>query len=331
MLTKRSLITAVTLLMANALAIGTAYSQEAAKIRLGILPPSLGVGRMQVAIAKEFFKKQGLNVEVTTFRSGAELATAAVTGVVDIAQSGQTPAMNARERGVPVKVFFVETDSPYYYLLAKPDIKSLEDAAQKGASVAVSGLGTSDYSMARYMFRKAGVDPTKLKYVASGSNAQRVATVDAGRIDLAIAGIPEIYDSVRNNRTKVLTRVETYSKNLAIETLWATEAYLDKGANAVPRFLAALDEAAKWMATSPEETEKLLLAYIGYTYPQAQDDVRQALKEIRYPTVADHKTNQSQLLSGLSLIIEDSIADKSIKADTVEAGLKDLIDLRYVK
>jgi len=77
----RAVVLAV-VLVCMALAFGTApvTAQEPLKLRFGKLGPNLGMARAHVAEAQGFFKKQGLDVEVTQFRASPELNTAVVSG-----------------------------------------------------------------------------------------------------------------------------------------------------------------------------------------------------------------------------------------------------------
>ena len=58
----------------------------------------------------------------------------------------------------------------------------MQDAVAKGATAGVSSIGSLDYVMTRYLFKRAGLDPDKIKYVQAGTPGQRTAALEAGRV-----------------------------------------------------------------------------------------------------------------------------------------------------
>lgn len=307
-----------------------AAAQEPLKLRFGKLGPNLGMARAYVAEAQGFFKKHGLDVQVTQFRSSPELNTAVVSDAIDIAISGMTSVLVARQRNLPVKAFFIETSAPFYYLLASPELESMKDAVAKGAVAGVSGIGSLDYAMTRYLFKRAGLDPDKIKYVQAGTPAQRTAALEAGRVQVALSAIPEKYAVLRRGKVREIARMSDYSKNFALETFWAKEDYLAAKPEVVRRFLAAMDDTAQWIRTAPE-APTTLARWMGLTHPEAAADVTEALREVHYPTVAEHKARLEELLAGTGPLTEDALERGTFKADSARALALQLFDFRYVK
>jgi NitT/TauT family transport system substrate-binding protein len=307
-----------------------AAAQQPIKLRFGKLGPNLGMARAEIAQSQGFFKKHALDVEVTQFRASPELLTAVVSGAIDVALSGATSVITARERKLPIKAFYVETVAPFYYLLASPNIASMQDAVDKGAAAGVSSVGSLDYTMTRYLFKRAGLDPDKIKYVQAGTPGQRTAALEAGRIQLAISAVPEKYAVLRRGKVHEIAKMSDYSQNFALETFWGTEDYLANNGEAVRRFLAAMDDTAQWIRTSPE-APSVLAKFIGFSYAEGPDDVKEALKEVHYPTVAEHKAKLNDLLTGLEPLAEDAIQRGALKADSPKALVHELFDPRYVQ
>jgi NitT/TauT family transport system substrate-binding protein len=308
----------------------SATAQEPIKLRFGKLGPNLGMARAEIAESQGFFKKHGLDVTVTQFRASPELLTAVVSGSIDIAITGVTSVITARQRDLPIKAFYIETVAPFYYLLASPNIQSQQDAVSKGASAGVSGIGSLDYTMTRYLFKKAGLDPDKIKYVQAGTPAQRTAALEAGRVQLAISVVPEKYEVLRRGKVHEIAKMSDYSKNFALEVFWGQEEYITNNGEAIRRFLAAMDDTAEWIRTSPE-APAVLAKFIGFTFAEGPADVKEALKEVHYPTVAEHKAQLQELLVGLEPLAEDALERKALKGDSPKAVVDQLFDPRYVK
>lgn len=309
----------------------TSSAQEPIKVRFGRLSATISTFRMDIAQQQGLFKKHGLDVETTMFRASPELNTAVVTGSIDIGFSSLGSVLTSRAKGLPLKGFFIDADTPYYYLLASPNISSLADAVSKGASVGVSGVGAGDYLVTRYIIQKAGLDPEKLKYVAAGASpSQRMAAVVAGRVDIANAGIPDVFDVLRKGNVKQIAKMADYSPHYAATTLWAQEDYIARNPEAIKRFLAAMDEASMWIRTSPDAAATAA-KILNLTYPEAVEDVARALKEVSYPTVAEHKANLNELLAACEPLAADSLAKGDLKAENVAALVRQIMDLRFVQ
>lgn len=305
-------------------------AQETLKLRFGKLGPNLGMARAEIAETQGFFKKHGLDVEITEFRGSPELLTAAVSGAVDIGISGITSVLTGRQRGLPLKAFYIETVAPFYYLLASPEIGTMQDAINKGATAGVSGIGSLDYTITRYLFKHAGLDPDKIKYVQAGTPAQRTAALEAGRVQLALSVVPEKYAVLRRGKVREIAKMSDYAKNFALEVFWGREDYIANNPEAVHRFLAAMDDTAQWIRTSPE-APAALASFIGFTYPEGPADVKEALREVYYPTVAEHKAKLEGLLAGLEPLAEDALERKVLQADNAAALVGQIFDPRYVK
>ena len=60
-----------------------------------------------------------------------------------------------------------------------------------------------------------------------------------------------------------------------------------------------MDDTAQWIRTLPD-APAVLAKFIGFTYPEGPADVKEALREVHYPTVAEHKAKLDELLSAPS-------------------------------
>ena len=307
-----------------------AAQQQPIKLRFGKLGPNLGMARAEIAESQGFFKKYGLDVEVTQFRASPELLTAAVSGSIDIGISGLTAVITARQRNLPLKAFYVETVAPFYYLLASPGISSMQDAVAKSATAGVSGIGSLDYTITRYLFKRAGLDPEKIKYVQAGTPGQRTAALEANRVQLALSVVPEKYAVLRRGKVHEIAKMSDYSKNFALEVFWGREEYIASNGEAIRRFLAAMDDTAQWIRNSPD-APAVLARFVGFNFPEGPDDVKEALKEVHYPIVAEHKAQLRELLTGLEPLADDAIERGALKAASPAALVEQMFDPRYVK
>lgn len=327
---KNGILAVVLAGLVMAFGMAEAQAQDMIKLRFGKLSPSLGMIRGTVAEQQGFFKKHGLDVEVTEFRGSPELNTAAISGEIDIGHTGLSSVLVLRQRNLPVKAFYVETGAAFYHLLGTPDMTSLKDAVDKGASAAVSGIGSLDYVVTRYLVKRAGLDPNKLKYVQAGNPGQRSAALEAGRVQLALSAVPETYEVLRRGKVKELAKMADYSKDFALEVLWAKEDYIAKNPEAMKRFLAAMDDASMWIRNSPD-SHAMIAKYLNLKSDEAVADAKASLEEATFPTVAEHKARLKELLAGCEPLAADALENGQLKADSPAALVQQIFDLRYVQ
>ena len=166
---------------------GTVLADE--KVTLALPGQSMGYLPLKVAIHRNFFKEEGIDIE--TPRLMPNLAhNALMSGQVDYHGLADS-ALALAARGAEVKVIFYGLDRPMYFLLSRDDIESVKQL--KGKKVAISRYGgTSDLS-ARLVLQHFGVNPDgEAAILQIGSESSRVAALKSKSVDAAIVTVPNI-------------------------------------------------------------------------------------------------------------------------------------------
>ena len=159
----------------------------AEKLRLAISTVDVGYLSAGVADKQQFFKKEGLDVEV--IRMNATISVAAVlNGDIDYTMAFGSVIRSAI-RGLPVKVVACLLDKSSHSLLAHPDFKSIPEL--RGKTLGVSTFGATADVVARLMFRHHGLDPDKeMKIVALGAGSARFASLKEKIVDVIVVSPP---------------------------------------------------------------------------------------------------------------------------------------------
>ncbi|HEV8343452.1 MAG TPA: ABC transporter substrate-binding protein, partial [Candidatus Binatia bacterium] len=169
-------LAALTVLLTSA----AASAQQLKKIRIGY--PSLSFRQSNVWVAKEMglFNKYGLEVEPVFLRGGQVATQALAGGDPPIVNIGTVVQANLTGFNL-VLVAAVETTYDQI-VFARPEITKLEQL--KGKRFGISGFGAATYYAAGILFRHINLDPNKdVALVPSGPDAERLAALNAGRID----------------------------------------------------------------------------------------------------------------------------------------------------
>ena len=139
----------------------------------------------RVALARGFFKAQGLEIQPIFVRGGPMALAALSSGDVNFAEIGGAQAvMRSRARGLEVSIIASIANATTFQLIGGRAARSLEDL--KGKIIGVTGAGAfSDFAM-RTFLRVKGIDPDKdvtLRAVGAGSG--RISALEKGIIAAA--------------------------------------------------------------------------------------------------------------------------------------------------
>src|SRR6266480_4609932 len=139
----------------------------------------------RVAIARGFFKDQGLSVEPIFVRGGPTALAALISGDVDFASiGGAQAAIRSRAKGLDIHIIASQSNYTNYTLLGSKEAKTVEDL--RGKIIGVTGAGAfSDFAIRIYLKRN-NLDPDKdVVLRAIGGTALRAIALERGLIAAA--------------------------------------------------------------------------------------------------------------------------------------------------
>jgi NitT/TauT family transport system substrate-binding protein len=139
----------------------------------------------RVALAKGYFKDQGLMVEPIFVRGGPTAIAALVSGNVDFGSIGGAQApIRSRARGLDLHIIASLSNFTNYTLIASKEIKRLEDL--RGKVIGVTGAGAfSDFTI-RLLLKRNNLDPDKdVVLRAIGTTVVRAVALERGAIAAA--------------------------------------------------------------------------------------------------------------------------------------------------
>lgn len=150
----------------------------------------------------KIFNANGLDMEVILMQS--QLVPPALTqGDIDY-QAGVGPAsVNATMSGFATRAIWFSTDRISYWLMARPQFKTLESL--KGKKIAVSGLGGTVHVALNMALERVGANPRDFVLVSiGGQQIQQLLALEAGYVDAAVLSPPVTLAAHKKNFPKVL-------------------------------------------------------------------------------------------------------------------------------
>jgi NitT/TauT family transport system substrate-binding protein len=231
-----------------------AQAQE--KIRVGLGSVSLQSGLVYIGKDRGLFAKYGLTTEAIYIPGGSTNVQVLLSGNLDLSQLSGAPGVAANLEGADIVYFAGLLDKLNYQLIARSEIKTLEQL--KGKKFAVSRYGSSaDFGM-RAMLKRVGVDPVKEATILQiGDEPARIAAITSGNVDGTVVNAPF---SSEAERLKLNVLADSVKMNVPFFNtgLLGSRRFLDKQDTKVMNFLRAYLEAIKILKTERDYSVKAL-------------------------------------------------------------------------
>lgn len=245
----------------TALVTSPASAQDAAHIRVLTVPIDVAAQPFY-ALDMGFFKKEGLDAEVTPLANGPAIIAALVSGSADFGTGGTVSIATAHEKGIPIVVvapagLYSSAEPTDALVVAKTSaISKPKDLA--GKTIALSGIRTIAEVSLRAWLAKAGVDYGHV-HIIEMPFGEMDAALASGRVDAA--DLAEPFLSAAQD-TRVLG---AFSDAVAPQWMegayFCTAAYAKAHPDIVKRFSAAIALASDWANGHRAESAAILQKY----------------------------------------------------------------------
>lgn len=259
---------AAVLILAGAVCTSSGRAQPAlTPLNLGIIKIA-GLTDAYAAQKLGYFAAEGLDVKTTLANNGQILLTGLLAGDFDIVLAIPGTAMQARNRGLMVKLVMqnevahakapdqggvlVKADGPI------TNIKQLE-----GKKIAYAQISNQQWAGVRYVLEKAGVKPETVQDVEMPYPAMDAA-LQNGTVD-AIAQL-EPFLSAALNAKKARVLSWNYVESVPSQpdgAFWATDDWSAKNRPAIVKFQRAMHKAIAYLDVHPEVKKALIAEFTG--------------------------------------------------------------------
>lgn len=164
----------------------TAIAQEKKNIRMVFV--SLAWNSeipFRAALARGYFKSQGIQVEPILIRGGPAAIAALVSGEVDFASIGGAQAIfRAKARGLDLAIIGCISATTNYILLGNKQTRTVEEL--RGKAIGITGAGTYSEFAVKTFLKKQNINPDKdVVLRAIGGTVLRAAAIEKGLIAAA--------------------------------------------------------------------------------------------------------------------------------------------------
>jgi NitT/TauT family transport system substrate-binding protein len=228
--------------------------------------PDITTVGVYFGIENGYFKREGLDVQVTRYPGSPTAMRALLSGDADVVEVGGDTALLAMESGAQIDILMSPVARSTDVVVAKAPIASIPDL--KGKSFAVSAPGSPGDVLGRLLLQKNGVDPAQVQFVGLGAPADRIKALLGGKVDstsATILVIEPVLEAIAKGEVKVLASMGEQFPAIPLSYIVASETVIKSRRDALIRFVRAEIEGLRWAQANPDEAARTAVRYIRET------------------------------------------------------------------
>ena len=235
------------------------------RIRIGISSVSPGFVPTIIAEKKGLYGKYGLRSEHVIISLAVAinaLGTGDLDCVVSVAQG-----VSAALRGFPVKLVMMTEDKLDFFIMTKPDIRSVADL--KGKVVGISYPGSTTHLVAESILKHFNLEPGRdVSLLPTGDNQARLVALETGRVAATIATPP--YNVLAPAKgLKVLLWARDYVA-IPQNGLIVTDKKIQQSPDQVKRMIKGTIEALQYIRRDKEESIDIAAKWMQLDRPRVK-------------------------------------------------------------
>jgi ABC-type nitrate/sulfonate/bicarbonate transport system substrate-binding protein len=229
-----------------------------------------------------YLRELGVTANLVNVADGNKVVAALISGDMDICPtSGFTQVLAANEKGAPLKIIAGGAIKNFNTLFSgNPNVKTLKDL--EGRSVGIGALGSQLHQTMIALFRKYGVDSTKVKFANVGASVDVFKAVMARVVD---AGCAE-YWLQRGSGLHIVEHGKTFESlpDFVNQAAFTSERAIAQKRELLVRTLAAYARAYRFIMSGDSEKAFMSASAVALgqkSDPQAARDQWQFYREIQ--------------------------------------------------
>ena len=226
----------------------------------GILVPKGDSGFGLMAEARNYYKQQGLNVQIKQFVGNVQLTQALVSGAIDAGDTAPDPVYDAVLKGADLKIIGSTLPKVTYAIIAKSDIKTVADL--QGKTVGASAPGAYPDAVVRAVMAASHANANTIHVVPTGSDSQRFQALVAGRVDAAAISDSFVPQAAKNPKLHLLVEAQSVIPNYPRFYLAANGNSVKNKPVAAQRFLTAEMRGLCYATMHPDAARQVAASYL---------------------------------------------------------------------
>jgi len=247
------------------------HAQRLAKVVIGY--PARSIASIQLFIAQEkgFFREEGVDAQLNQVRPDAAMA-GLLTGELFAYDSVGT-SVRAFQQGAPIKVLAVNLQRPLFWLVARPELKSINDL--KGKVMGTTSFGGVQHIAGLRMLRRLGLNPeVDITVILAGDTATQLQSIVSGAIHVAVLSPPTVILARDKFKLNVLANAVDEFPSFFQSGLAVTDKSLLDQRDLVKRVLRARAKANRFFFENETGASEVIVKVLKVDLPVARESYR---------------------------------------------------------
>jgi len=251
-----------------------AGAQSLPKVTIGY--PARSIASIQLFIAQEkgFFREEGVDAQLNQVRADAAMA-AVLTGELFAYDSVGT-SVRAFQKGAPVKILAVNLQSPLFWLVTRPELKSFSEL--KGKVMGTTSFGGVQHLAGLRMLRRGGLNPDQdVTVVLAGDTATQLQSIVTGAIQIAVLSPPTVILARDKFKLNVLANALDEFPSFFQSGFAVADKRLSNQKDLVRRVLRARAKANRVFFEAENDASEIIARVLKVDLPVARESYRLSL------------------------------------------------------
>ncbi len=255
---------------------------------------------LQIARKNGYFEQADLRIDLVFAQSNASVIQQLAAGSYDVAPSaGMVDPVRAISKGAPVALVRIVIQAPPYALLAKPQIKTIEDL--KGKTIIIGGPKDITRIFTERMLEPHGLKSGDYDYVFAGATSARFAALKSGAVDAALLTTPFNFYAETEGFSNLGFTFD-YLPDMPFAGMAVNRPWAAANTGALKRFIEAYNKGVAWFY-DPKNREAAVQIQLEQSKIQ-KEDVEKAYsflhdKNLFEPTGAVSKRKVQSVIDAL--------------------------------
>lgn len=260
------------------------------KVRVAEVTRSIFYAPEYIALAKGFFKNEGLDVQLTTTPGGDKTMTALLSGGADIALVGSETSIYVYAQGSsdPVINFAGLTQTDGTFLVSRKKIDNFSWDQLKGTTFLGQRKGGMPQMVGEFVLKNHGIDPHKdLNLIQNIDFANIANAFAAGTGDFVQLFEPTASIFEKEGKGHIVASFGKESGHVPYTSFMTKQSYMNKNKATIEKFTAAIYKAQQWVQT--HNADEIANAVKSY-FPDTDLGIMKTVID-RYKSQGSYATN----------------------------------------
>jgi ABC-type nitrate/sulfonate/bicarbonate transport system substrate-binding protein len=320
------IVVAILTLASVSLSCSRGYSGALASISVGFQPGE-SAAEVYIALDKQFFAQNGLNVTIKDFDVGARAVDAVLSDELNIAGTAETPLVREAFEQQPISTIACANKiKDFFFLVGRRDrgIETITDLAGKRIGVPSQTIG--DFYISRFL-ELHGLNTSRVT-VVNVPPAQALEAIMNGSVDAIANNQPYIEAIINQLGTNAVSwNIQTDQPLFGIFV--GKNDWISQNPELIRRFLNSIEQANEYIVNHPAEAKSVLQKRFGYTdaylalvWPEhnfslsLDQSLILAMEDEARWMISNNLTTEKTVPNFLNYISEDAL--KAVKPEAVK-------------